>query len=268
MLPATGFVAPCLGRALQLVRRLTGFGLAAAALLGAGPSLAGWAAGAGAALRYPAYRPVRPGPGHGRPGVGAVCDLGRTRAAAAQPEGCGRLLHRGGPLGRAGVPTPASSRSQLSAGAGSAGRANAGSTSATRRCGRSWSVVSTCAATAASTEPCSPGSTATLRRRACAFAPNEQLAFNRWLAEAAHQRGLAVGIVNDLDQAAELATSFDFLIADSCVAHGDCTPALPVPPGRKASIPAGLHQHRALDGRALRLGRRDWRTPDHQDAVP
>ena len=50
----------------------------------------------------------------------------------------------------------------------------------------------------------------------------QQLAFNRGLAAAAHERGLAVGIVNDLGQAGELAGSFDFLVADRCVAEGDC----------------------------------------------
>ena len=60
-----------------------------------------------------------------------------------------------------------------------------------------------------------------------ALEPEQQLAFNRWLAEAAHQRGLAAGIMNDLGQAAELATAFDFLVADACVAQRDCTQAEP-----------------------------------------
>ena len=55
----------------------------------------------------------------------------------------------------------------------------------------------------------------------------QQLAFNRWLAEVAHARGLAAGIINDLDQAAELANAFDFLIADTCIDQGNCAAVQP-----------------------------------------
>jgi hypothetical protein len=60
------------------------------------------------------------------------------------------------------------------------------------------------------------------RASGLALTPQDQLAFNRWLAEAAHARGLAAGIRNDLTQARELAPAFDFLVADSCAAAGDC----------------------------------------------
>ena len=65
--------------------------------------------------------------------------------------------------------------------------------------------------------------------RASGFAltPRDQLAFNRWLAEAAHARGLTAGIWNDLIQARELAPAFDFLVADSCAAAGDCSGVRP-----------------------------------------
>lgn len=51
--------------------------------------------------------------------------------------------------------------------------------------------------------------------------PADQLAFNRWLAEAAHARGLGVGLLGDLAQAAELATAYDFLVADGCAMAAD-----------------------------------------------
>jgi hypothetical protein len=50
----------------------------------------------------------------------------------------------------------------------------------------------------------------------------QQLIFNRWLAGAAHARGMVAGIMNDLDQAVDLANSFDFLVADACIAQRDC----------------------------------------------
>jgi len=52
-----------------------------------------------------------------------------------------------------------------------------------------------------------------------------QLAFNLWLARAAHARDLAVGIVNDLGQATELAGAFDFLVASDCLGAGNCVAA-------------------------------------------
>ena len=55
-----------------------------------------------------------------------------------------------------------------------------------------------------------------------ALTPAQQLDFNRWLAAAAHARGLAVGLGNDLGQAAELAPAFDFLVADGCMPAGGC----------------------------------------------
>jgi hypothetical protein len=58
--------------------------------------------------------------------------------------------------------------------------------------------------------------------------PTDQLAFNRWLAEAAHARGLAAGIVGDLVQAADLAPVFDFLVDDTCATSAEgCAAAEP-----------------------------------------
>lgn len=44
----------------------------------------------------------------------------------------------------------------------------------------------------------------------------DQLAFNRFLAQEAHARGLAVGLKNDLDQVADLVGDFDFAINEQC----------------------------------------------------
>ena len=53
-----------------------------------------------------------------------------------------------------------------------------------------------------------------------------QLEFNLWLAEAAHRHGLAVGLIDSLGQASELAGRFDFLVASDCLVAGDCAAAL------------------------------------------
>jgi hypothetical protein len=56
---------------------------------------------------------------------------------------------------------------------------------------------------------------------------SDQLAFNRWLAEAAHERGLAAGLKNDPDQIVDIEPWFDFLILESCYAQGWCDLAQP-----------------------------------------
>ena len=60
-----------------------------------------------------------------------------------------------------------------------------------------------------------------------ALTAEQQLAVNQGLAAAARARGLAAGIVNDLAQASQLAPAFDFVVADRCVAEGDCAGVQP-----------------------------------------
>jgi hypothetical protein len=55
----------------------------------------------------------------------------------------------------------------------------------------------------------------------------DQLTFNRWLAEAAHERGLAIGLKNDPEQAAELAPDFDWATTESCFAQVWCEELMP-----------------------------------------
>ena len=50
----------------------------------------------------------------------------------------------------------------------------------------------------------------------------DQLAYNLWLADQAHQRGLAIGLKNDSSQAADLAAAFDFALTEDCFADGWC----------------------------------------------
>jgi hypothetical protein len=55
----------------------------------------------------------------------------------------------------------------------------------------------------------------------------DQAAFNLELARLAHERGLAVGLKNDLDQVAILEPSFDFAVNEECVAWDECEALLP-----------------------------------------
>jgi hypothetical protein len=50
----------------------------------------------------------------------------------------------------------------------------------------------------------------------------DQLAFNRYVAKAAHARGLAVGLKNDGDQAQALVKDFDFAVVEQCFEYDEC----------------------------------------------
>ncbi|MEA2440978.1 MAG: hypothetical protein QOH76_2402, partial [Thermoleophilaceae bacterium] len=50
----------------------------------------------------------------------------------------------------------------------------------------------------------------------------DQLRFNRYLARAAHARGLAAGLKNDLGQVPKLARSFDFAVNEQCFQYAEC----------------------------------------------
>ncbi len=55
----------------------------------------------------------------------------------------------------------------------------------------------------------------------------DQLRFNRWLAQEAHARGLAVALKNDLDQMADLVDDFDFAIVEACFTYDECDKVQP-----------------------------------------
>lgn len=55
-----------------------------------------------------------------------------------------------------------------------------------------------------------------------AISVEQQLAFNRWLAEAAHARGLAVGLKNAAELVGDLLPAFDFAVVESCAAEDSC----------------------------------------------
>jgi endo-alpha-1,4-polygalactosaminidase (GH114 family) len=50
----------------------------------------------------------------------------------------------------------------------------------------------------------------------------DQLAYNRWLADEAHERGLAIGLKNDAGQVRELVGAFDFAVVEECFQYGEC----------------------------------------------
>ncbi len=54
------------------------------------------------------------------------------------------------------------------------------------------------------------------------FTATDQLAFNRFIANEAHRRDLAVGLKNDLDQVPELVAYFDFAVNEQCHEYEEC----------------------------------------------
>lgn len=54
-----------------------------------------------------------------------------------------------------------------------------------------------------------------------------QLAYNKWLATEAHNRGLAVALKNDLDQVSRLVSLFDFAINEQCFQYNECSTLRP-----------------------------------------
>ncbi|HNO80643.1 MAG TPA: endo alpha-1,4 polygalactosaminidase [Phycisphaerae bacterium] len=51
---------------------------------------------------------------------------------------------------------------------------------------------------------------------------DDQLAFNRFVANEAHKRGLAVGLKNDLEQIPQLVAYFDFAVNEQCHEFDEC----------------------------------------------
>ena len=56
-----------------------------------------------------------------------------------------------------------------------------------------------------------------------ALAADDQLAYNRMLANAAHERGLAVALKNDVDQVVGLVDYYDFTVNEECMQYDECT---------------------------------------------
>jgi hypothetical protein len=62
----------------------------------------------------------------------------------------------------------------------------------------------------------------------------DQIAYNKWLATAAHSRGLSIGLKNDLDQVADLVSSFDWALNEQCFQYNECSALAPFTQAGKA----------------------------------
>ena len=62
----------------------------------------------------------------------------------------------------------------------------------------------------------------------------DQLAFNLWLTELAHQRRLSIGLKNDLEQILDLVEHFDWALNEQCFQYNECDLLLPFVQSGKA----------------------------------
>jgi len=56
---------------------------------------------------------------------------------------------------------------------------------------------------------------------------NDQIKYNKFLAEEAHKRGLCVGLKNDLDQVNDLLPYFDWALNEQCFQYKECDKLVP-----------------------------------------
>ena len=55
----------------------------------------------------------------------------------------------------------------------------------------------------------------------------DQLTYNIWLANAAHERRLSIGLKNDMDQIPDLLSYFDWALNEQCFEFDECETLLP-----------------------------------------
>ena len=63
---------------------------------------------------------------------------------------------------------------------------------------------------------------------------SDQLRYNKALAAEAHQRGLSIGLKNDVDQVRDLVAHFDWALNEECVKYNECKKLLPFIQANKA----------------------------------
>jgi hypothetical protein len=104
-----------------------------------------------------------------------------------------------------------------------------------------------------------------------ALTADDQLAFNVFVANAAHERGLSIALKNDLNQIPQLVPYFDWAVNEQCQQYDECALLVPFRAAGKAvmqieySLPrkkfcpqANAHDFNAL---RKRLDLKAWRSP-------
>ncbi|MET8407995.1 endo alpha-1,4 polygalactosaminidase [Streptomyces sp. NPDC005195] len=98
-----------------------------------------------------------------------------------------------------------------------------------------------------------------------------QLAYNRMIADLAHERGMAVGLKNDLEQIPDLVDDFDFAVNEQCAEFDECPSLSPFIKADKAVFHVEYSEPKrtfcpiakrlGLDSMRKRLALGRWRSP-------
>lgn len=86
---------------------------------------------------------------------------------------------------------------------------------------------------------------------------DDQLAFNRWLAAAAHARGLSIGLKNTGLLADRLVEAFDWALVESCYRYDECQLYAPFRRAGKAVFIIEYTQNRRQQARYCTLNRNE-----------
>jgi hypothetical protein len=65
---------------------------------------------------------------------------------------------------------------------------------------------------------------------------DDQIAYNRFLAREAHERGLSIALKNDVEQVADLVDVFDFAVNEECFSWNECKALEPFVEAGKAVL--------------------------------
>ena len=65
---------------------------------------------------------------------------------------------------------------------------------------------------------------------------DDQLAYNRWLADQAHTRGMSIALKNDGNQVAQLLPAYDFALVEDCWNQKNCNLYAPFAAAKKAVV--------------------------------
>jgi hypothetical protein len=63
---------------------------------------------------------------------------------------------------------------------------------------------------------------------------NDQIEYNKWLADEAHKRNLSIALKNNLDQVKDLVDHFDFAVNEQCFQYQECNLLTPFAQADKA----------------------------------
>ena len=101
----------------------------------------------------------------------------------------------------------------------------------------------------------------------------DQLAYNRFLADVAHRHGLAAGLKNAVELVPELVDRFDFAVNEECAAYGECERLAPFIEQGKAVVHVEYEVPvEGFCGEAARLGlssmRKRWELDAWRQVCP